>query len=146
MTLPTGTPLDRVPDDLLAEALTALIADRVGTDEADELGVAKRSHAAMFKALHEQQSLPLQNVSPQELAQFYAGYGIDPQRYIDTLKSDAVQMRMKATQAFLAREQVPGTPTLIVNGRYLVRGSNFEQLLRNADALIARELAGAKAR
>ena len=113
---------------------------------ADGLGVAKRSHAAMLKALHEQQSLPLQNVSPQELAQFYAGYGIDPQRYIDTLKSDAVQMRMKATQAFLAREQVPGTPTLIVNGRYLVRGSNFEQLLRNADALIARELAGAKAR
>lgn len=37
MILPTGTPLDRVPDDLLAEALTALIADRVGTDEADEL-------------------------------------------------------------------------------------------------------------
>jgi len=113
---------------------------------ADELGVAKRSHAAMFKALHEQQSLPLQNVSPQELAQFYAGYGVDPQRYIATLKSDPVQMRMKAAQAFVAREQVPGTPALIVNGRYLVRGANFEQLLRNADALVARELAAAKAR
>jgi len=113
---------------------------------ADELGVAKRSHAAMFQALHVTQSLPLQNVSPQELAQFYAGYGVDPERYITALKSDAVQMRMKAAQAFVAREQVPGTPALIVNGRYLVRGANFEQLLRNADTLIARELAGAKAR
>ncbi|HEY9255105.1 MAG TPA: thiol:disulfide interchange protein DsbA/DsbL [Stenotrophomonas sp.] len=112
---------------------------------ADQLGVAKRSHQAMFQAIHDKQTLPTQNVSPQELAMFYAGYGIEPQRYIDTLKSEAVNARFQAARTFVQREQVPGTPALIVNGVYLVRGRDFDQLLRNADALIARVQAGAGA-
>jgi len=112
---------------------------------ADQLGVAKRSHQAMFQAIHDKQTLPTQNVSPQELAMFYAGYGIEPQRYIDTLKSEAVNARAQAARTFVQREQVPGTPALIVNGVYLVRGRDFDQLLRNADALIARVQAGAGA-
>jgi thiol:disulfide interchange protein DsbA len=112
---------------------------------ADQLGVAKRSHQAMFQAIHDKQTLPTQNVSPQELAMFYAGYGIEPQRYIDTLKSEAVNARFQTARAFVQREQVPGTPALIVNGVYLVRGRDFDQLLRNADALIARVQAGAGA-
>src|SRR5690606_11969410 len=35
---------------------------------AEQTGVLKRSHADVFKALHERRSLPMQNVSPQELA------------------------------------------------------------------------------
>ncbi len=112
---------------------------------ADQLGVAKRSHLAMFQAIHDKQTLPTQNVSPQELAMFYAAYGIEPQRYIDTLKSEAVNARFQAARTFVQREQVPGTPALIVNGVYLVRGRDFDQLLRNADALIARVQAGAGA-
>jgi hypothetical protein len=45
---------------------------------ADEVGVAKRSHAAVFKALHEQVLLPMQNVSADELATFYKAYGVTP--------------------------------------------------------------------
>ncbi|WP_109170815.1 thiol:disulfide interchange protein DsbA/DsbL, partial [Xanthomonas fragariae] len=48
---------------------------------ADILGVAKRSHRAMFDAIHEKQSVPSQNVAPEELAAFYADYGIAPQRF-----------------------------------------------------------------
>jgi thiol:disulfide interchange protein DsbA len=110
---------------------------------AEQLGVAQRSHLAMFQALHEKQTLPMQNVSPQELAMFYASYGVEPARYIEALKSDAVNAKMQAARAFIQREQVPGTPALIVNGVYLVRGRDFDQLLRNADALIARSQAGA---
>ncbi len=111
---------------------------------AEQLGVAQRSHGAMFQALHDKQSLPMQNVSPQELATFYAGYGVEPARYIDALKSDAVNAKMAAARAFIQREQVPGTPALIVNGVYLVRGRDFDQLLRNTDALIARLQSGAR--
>ena len=112
---------------------------------ADQLGVAKRSHLAVFQAIHEKQTLPTQNVSPQELAMFYAGFGVEPQRYLDTLKSEAVNTRFQAARTFVQREQVPGTPALVINGVYLVRGRDFDQLLRNADALIARIQAGAGA-
>ncbi|HAI48137.1 MAG TPA: dihydroneopterin aldolase [Stenotrophomonas sp.] len=104
---------------------------------ADEVGVAKRSHRAMFQALHETRSLPMQNVSPDELAAFYKGYGVEPERFLAALKGDAVEQKFKAARAFAQRTQVPGTPALVINGRYLVKGDSFEALLRNADALIA---------
>ncbi len=105
---------------------------------ADQLGVAKRSHRAMFDALHQQRSLPMQNVSPDELATFYKAYGVEPARYLAALKDPAVDEKIKAARSFAQRTQVPGTPALVVNGRYLVKGDSFEAMLRNADALIAR--------
>ncbi|KRG59036.1 thiol:disulfide interchange protein DsbA/DsbL [Stenotrophomonas nitritireducens] len=113
---------------------------------AEQTGVLKRSHADVFKALHEQRSLPMQNVSPQELATFYAAYGVQPQRYIDALRSDQVEEKVKAARAFAMRVKVPGTPALIVNGKYLVKGRNFEDQLRIASALVERERAAARRR
>ncbi|MGB3392943.1 MAG: thiol:disulfide interchange protein DsbA/DsbL [Stenotrophomonas sp.] len=111
---------------------------------AEQVGVLKRSHAEVFKALHERHSLPMQNVSPQELATFHAAYGVEPQAYIDALRGEQVEARVKAAREFAMRTRVPGTPALIVNGKYLVKGNGFEDMLRNADALIARERAAAR--
>jgi thiol:disulfide interchange protein DsbA len=112
---------------------------------AEQVGVAERSHAAMFKALHDDGTLPMQNVSPDELAGFYKAYGVTTERYTAALKSDAVTQKIAAAKAFAQRTKVPGTPALVVNGKYLVKGTSFEDMLRNTDALIARERA-AKAR
>lgn len=113
---------------------------------AEQVGVLKRSHADMFKALHEQRSLPVQNVSPQELATFYANYGVQPERYVEALRSQQVDDKVKAARNFAQRVQVPGTPALIVNGKYLVRGTTFDDTLRIASALVARERSAGKAR
>ncbi|WP_313347620.1 thiol:disulfide interchange protein DsbA/DsbL [Stenotrophomonas sp.] len=112
---------------------------------ADQLGVAKRSHAAMFDALHEKRTLPMQNISPDELAGFYKDYGVTAEQYTAALKSPAVEQKVIVARDFARRTKVPGTPALVVNGKYLVKGDSFEDMLRNTDALIARERA-AKAR
>ena len=39
------------------------------------------------------------------------------------------------------REQVASTPTLIIDGKYRVKGKTFPDMLRIADALIAQERA-----
>lgn len=106
---------------------------------ADALGVANKSHLAMFQAIHDKHSMPVQNVAPEELAAFYAGYGVPPQRFIETLKSEQVDARLKAAREFALRSGVRGTPSLIVNGRYLARGKDFDDLLRVTDWLVARE-------
>ena len=113
---------------------------------AEQTGVLKRSHREVFKALHETRSLPMQGVSPQELATFYAAYGVEPQRYIDALRGEQVNAKVKAAREFAMRVRVTGTPTLIINGKYMVRGRDFAEQLRNADALIARERAAARRR
>lgn len=106
---------------------------------ADILGVAKRSHRAMFEAIHEKQTVPTQNVAPEELAAFYAGYGVPQQRFIETYKSQAVDTRLDAAREFAKRSKLPGTPAIIVNGRYLIGARNYPDMLRVADYLIARE-------
>ena len=106
---------------------------------ADTLGVAKRSHRAMFDAIHEKHTVPTQNVAPEELAAFYVAYGVPQQRFIDTLKSAAVEDKVKAAREFATRAKIPGTPALVVNGRYLITARGYTDMLRVADYLIARE-------
>ena len=113
---------------------------------ADTLGVAKRSHRAMFDAIHEKHTVPTQNVAPEELASFYVAYGVPQQRFIDTLKSAAVEDKVKAAREFATRAKIPGTPALVVNGRYLITARDYTDMLRVADYLIAREHAAPAAR
>ncbi|MCC3254720.1 thiol:disulfide interchange protein DsbA/DsbL [Xanthomonas campestris] len=113
---------------------------------ADTLGVAKRSHRAMFDAIHEKHTVPTQNVAPEELAAFYVAYGVPQQRFIDTLKSAAVEEKVKAAREFATRAKIPGTPALVVNGRYLITARDYTDMLRVADYLIAREHAAPAAR
>ncbi len=103
---------------------------------ADDLGVAKRSHMAMFQAIHDKHSMPIQNVAPEELATFYADYGVKPDRFIAVLKGDKVEQQVKAARDFALRSHVLGTPSLIVNGRYMVRGKNFDDLLRVTSIMV----------
>lgn len=113
---------------------------------ADTLGVAKRSHRAMFDAIHEKHTVPTQNVAPEELAAFYVAYGVPQQRFIDTLKSAAVEDKVKAAREFATRAKIPGTPALVVNGRYLITARDYTDMLRVANYLIAREHAAPAAR
>lgn len=113
---------------------------------AEQVGVRQRSHADVFKALHVQGSLPAQNVTPDELATFYAQYGVQPQRFVEALRSQQVDDKVKYARAFAMRVKVTGTPMLIVNGKYLVKGRTFDDTLRIAAALVARERTGASRR
>lgn len=113
---------------------------------AEQVGVVKRSHADVFKALHEQGSLPIQNVSPDELATFYAKYGVQPQRFVEALRSQQVNDKVSNARAFAMRVRPSGTPAVIINGKYLVRGESFEDSLRIASALVARERAAGSRR
>jgi len=106
---------------------------------AELLGILDRSHEAVFNALHKQRNLPMQGVSTAQLAEFHAPFGIDPEKYIETLLGSEVDSKVEAAHAFSQRTRVPGTPALIVNGKYLVRGNSFEDFLRITDVLIEQE-------
>ncbi|WP_058363286.1 thiol:disulfide interchange protein DsbA/DsbL [Xanthomonas translucens] len=109
---------------------------------AQKLGVQTRSHHDLFEAIHDKHSVPVQNVAPEELAAFYAAYGVKPQDFVAAYESPQVTAQVKAARDFAARSEIPGTPALVVNGKYLVKSKNFPDMLRIADALVARERAG----
>lgn len=106
---------------------------------AESLGVLDRTHAALFKALHQEGSLPIQNASASEIATFYARHGVDPARFVAAMNSPEVAAKVEQTNRFAMRSGIEGTPTLVINGKYRVMGRSFDDTLRIADYLIARE-------
>lgn len=109
---------------------------------AQSLGLAEATHAALFRALHEERSLPLTQPTREEIATFYAGHGADRKRFIAAMASPGVEAQLERARKFLRDSGVEGTPTLIVNGKYRVTGgSSADDVLRITEHLIARERA-----
>ena len=112
---------------------------------AEKLGVLPRVHDALFDALHVKGTLPLQNPSPDELATFFAGYGVDRQTFVAVLRGPEVDARLAQARDFLGNAGVDSTPSMIVAGKYLVTvEGGFDRMLRTVDWLVARERGAAK--
>ncbi|HEY0503750.1 MAG TPA: thiol:disulfide interchange protein DsbA/DsbL [Lysobacter sp.] len=110
---------------------------------AQGLGVVEKTHDAMFLALHTDGTLPLRNPSVDEIAGFYARYGVDPAKFAAAYDSEATTARMEKADAFIRRSGVEGTPTLLVNGRYRVTSQRgFQDMLDVAETLVVRERGG----
>jgi thiol:disulfide interchange protein DsbA len=60
------------------------------------------------------------------------------------MRSKDVDARMARARAFAIANRVSSTPTLIVNGKYIVRARRLEDRWRVVDGLIAMERAAAK--
>lgn len=101
-----------------------------------DAGALARTHAPLFVAVHDTQTVP-KNPSVDELAAFYAAHGLDAARIKRAMEQPALGDRLAAARRFAVRSGVEGTPTLIINGRYRVLGRTFDDTLRIAGALIA---------
>lgn len=107
---------------------------------ARSLGVAERTHGAMFRAVHEERSLPISQATAQEIAVFYAAHGVNPKKFVAAFDSAAVAAELDRTRAFVMRSGVEGTPSLVIAGKYRVPAGS-PQSLQTAEYLIARERA-----
>lgn len=110
---------------------------------AQTLGLEAKTHEALYDAIHVKQTLKGERGrdSVEDIAGFYAQYGADPKQFTATMSSFAVNAKTNAAKQFAQRSNITGTPSIIVDGKYLVQGKNFPDRLRIADHLIARERA-----
>jgi len=110
---------------------------------AETLGVQEKTHEALYNAIHVEQSLKGERGrdSVEDIANFYAKHGVDAKQFADTMASFGVAAKTNRAKQFAARSKITGTPSLIINGKYLVKGTSFQDMLRIADHLIARERA-----
>ncbi|WP_330970258.1 thiol:disulfide interchange protein DsbA/DsbL, partial [Lysobacter sp. A3-1-A15] len=106
---------------------------------ADSMGLREKTHDAMFQAIHVDRSLPVQGVTDEQVAAFYAGHGADANAFAGAMSSFAVDARMKRAAQFLQRSGVDATPTMVVDGKYRIAGGiPYEDVLRITDHLVAR--------
>jgi protein dithiol oxidoreductase (disulfide-forming) len=110
---------------------------------AESLGIAERTHQSMFDAVWKTGELAVSDPvthrlrSPQpsieDAARCYGRLtGVKPETFLSAASSFAVDMKIRAAEAQIAAMRVPGTPCIVVNGKYRV---NLDSL-RGADDLV----------
>lgn len=106
---------------------------------AELLGKVDETHKAMFDAIHLQRK---RMRSVDDLADFYADYGVDPDEFRKQYDSFAVNMKLKQGDSKARGYQIEGVPSMIVDGKYLVTAGSaggHEQMLKVVDYLVNKE-------
>jgi protein dithiol oxidoreductase (disulfide-forming) len=81
--------------------------------------------------------------SIEDAARVYARLtGVKPETFLATARSFSVDVKMKAADSQILAMQVPGTPSIIVNGRYRVDSmGSADELIELVKFLVAKESA-----
>ncbi|MEW9572000.1 thiol:disulfide interchange protein DsbA/DsbL [Rhodanobacter sp. Si-c] len=97
---------------------------------AEALGVRAKTQDAMFDATWktgETATYDLNTGRPKpkdawptidDIAKFYAKYGVDPKEFVAVANSFSVNTKMKQADDLIKAYGVPGTPTIVVDGKY----------------------------
>jgi protein dithiol oxidoreductase (disulfide-forming) len=124
---------------------------------AQALGVAEKTHDAMFDAAWktgELSTYDLQAGKPKpreawptldDVAKFYAKYGVDPKQFIGVANSFSINTQMKRADDLMKAYGVDSTPTLVVNGKYrytIISAGGVPQTIELTQWLVAKEAAG----
>lgn len=103
------------------------------------MGELDKVHDALFDALAGERR---QLNSPEALAEFVAGHGVDKQAFLDTYESFGVNAQFQKAQAKIRGARITGVPTMLVNGKYKVSASmagGHEEVLEVVDFLVEKE-------
>lgn len=115
---------------------------------AQTMGVADKAHERVYDAIHLENKLKGErgNDSDAEIGAFYAQFGVDAKQFAGNMKSFAVSGKFNKARQYIVTQRVNGTPTVMVNGKYMALGRTPQDRFRNVDALIAHERAQSAAR
>jgi len=83
---------------------------------AEMLDADHESSKELFKAIHVKGE---RFNRPQDLAAFYAGYGVDKDEFLKAFKSLAVDTRINRIKELTVKYKVRSVPITVVNGKYI---------------------------
>ena len=96
-------------------------------------GDLARLDTALFEAIHkEHQAL----VNEQTLTAWAAAHGVPAEKFKQAFNSFNVSTRASHAEQLSRDYNVKGVPHLVIDGKYAVEGSNFEQMLTNATQIV----------
>jgi len=101
------------------------------------LGVLDEFHRPMFRAIHEQGKAMR---SKAEIGEFVASLGLDAEAFTGAMDSLGVDTRLKRARDLQSAYGVSGTPSVVIDGRYITSGSmagSFERMLQVIDERVA---------
>jgi thiol:disulfide interchange protein DsbA len=109
----------------------------------ETMGLVDRLHHDVFTAIHDKKAR-LQD--PKVLFDWVASQGVDSKKFAETYNSFAIQSRAQRAKEVTANYDIPGTPAIVVDGKYLTAPSltlnpdnsiNYERYFKVLDEVIA---------
>lgn len=143
-----GAWLKRKPADVEFKRMPAVFQDSwVPLTKAyytiEAMGLVDRLHHDVFAAVHDKK-IRLQD--PKVLFDWVAKQGVDREKFAQTYNSFAVQTRSQRAKEITANYDIPGTPAIVVDGKYLTAPSlilnpdnsiNYERYFKVLEEVIA---------
>jgi len=125
---------------------------------AQALGIADKTHDAMFNAVWQTGELAISDPNTHALksplptiedaAKFYQRTaGVKPEAFLAAAKSFSVDSKMKMADTQIGMSQALSTPTIIVNGKYRLQAQaagGYDQLIQLVKYLVAQESNGSR--
>ncbi len=109
---------------------------------AEMLGIEEQTHPAMMDAIWGQRK---QFRTVADLADFYAGFGVEKSAFLANYQSFAADSQLRKTQRDVQLFGITGTPSLVVNRKYRIQSSkdvsSFDAMLDVVDFLVSKESA-----
>lgn len=130
--LPKDVVFDRVAAGLGRTAWTNLAKTYYALVSTGDMA---RLDAQLFHAIHEEHA-PL--FDEKAISEWVAKHGVDAAKFNTAFESFGVNTKANQAEDMVENYKVDGVPTLTIDGKYVVLGNNFEQILQNADAVIAK--------
>jgi thiol:disulfide interchange protein DsbA len=135
--------MKRLPPDVEFRRVPAVFNQRWGHDAAiyytlEALGLVEKLHRPLFDAIHKQN---LRTDSEPALSEWLQKHGVDPKKFMDTMKSFGVQSKTRRAVQQTIAYKIDGTPAMAVAGRYTVgagQGGGQEGMLKTVDGLVAK--------
>lgn len=113
---------------------------------AETMGVMEKTHDKLFEVVHTEKR-QFRNLD--DIASFYADYGVSKETFLGTMTSFPVNAKISQAVQQVQAWGVDSTPTIVVNGKYrvLARGGEdgYEKMLQVVDFLINEERKAKKA-
>ena len=137
------------PDNVVLNRIPVVFGRRAwemmarGYIAAEMMGIVEESHIAMMDAIWKQGK---QFRSKEELAVFYAGFGVEKSAFLAHFDSFALDSQLRKSQRDVKLFGIQGTPSLVVDRKYRVTSNkdvrDFDAMLDVVDFLVAKETKG----
>jgi thiol:disulfide interchange protein DsbA len=93
----------------------------------ESMGKQQQLHDALYRAWNEQN---MALVDEDTIADFVAKHGVDRAKFIAAYNSFAVQSKVTRAKQMIRSYRIDGTPTLVVEGKYVIEGLQPEDTIR----------------
>jgi thiol:disulfide interchange protein DsbA len=93
----------------------------------ESMGQQQQLHDALYRAWNEEN---LALTDAEKIADFVAKHGVDRAKFIAAYNSFSMQSKVTRAKQMIRSYNISGTPTLVVDGKYVIEGLQPEDTIR----------------